>query len=548
MSRPASRRAQSYFTARQLPMSAPYSRGASALTDTITDSFSCCDSPLVEVDQAPCVLDRLLEQTHRRGEERGQYGHHYPSTDKNESVLGHDRRSSITVDAIPTLLPDQVQLASAEQMCTPTSSFSRAFFSPSTSSSSSSSSPSFSVVHSSCSSFYLPDTLPQSWCLDSVFQFNSSSTAGDTLPGQSACGMHGTHSIGVEPSDQPGCEVEPVEPVDQPGIAFNTRVGGGSDITHAMSRCGSVVGEEAGLVLKSSWAGSRKCCHQCKSARMFRSLLSCTRSARIPGHSRRRCSKAYCDRCLARHYGLALAKMTNVAKQAWTCPACLSTCNCCECERQRTAQSGARGAYHTSTLSSFPRRSVHPYGASRYSSSSSDPLSDTAPAGCQIPPSTLVGSVYHGQTQTRTRQQTEHLASSPLYEMLNSPYTPKPVRSDLESDEAADEFAFDMNGYGPDDDKSDWSSLSAPMSSHNSSNPNNALQHNHKRAARTDSERCQDSCSSACTWEQQSSRYAQQLQDLRRQLNQMSREIDQHRLCHHRYHQSTGAEGVSQHP
>lgn len=96
----------------------------------------------------------------------------------------------------------------------------------------------------------------------------------------------------------------------------------------------------AAVVASSSGAGAgaggaKASCHNCKTMREPRLLITCT----VDGESgkRRRCRKRFCGACLMRMYSLDIHRMSAAERESFQCPACLACCVCAACKKRDQA-------------------------------------------------------------------------------------------------------------------------------------------------------------------------------------------------------------------
>ena len=85
----------------------------------------------------------------------------------------------------------------------------------------------------------------------------------------------------------------------------------------------------------ASAGGLKASCHNCKTMREPRLLITCT----VDGESgkRRRCRKRFCGACLMRMYSLDIHRMTAAERDSFQCPACLACCVCAACKKRDQA-------------------------------------------------------------------------------------------------------------------------------------------------------------------------------------------------------------------
>lgn len=127
-------------------------------------------------------------------------------------------------------------------------------------------------------------------------------------------------------------------------------------------------------------------CHQCKTGKPPDSLTHCTNGTiHASGYPhRRRCRKAYCHRCITRHYDAAFPEHP----ASWICFACRQKCNCAKCRNARKRKTMPRiEAYKTYT---------HAPPASYQPVPSRSPMSET-----------LAKNIYSASSLYQTLQQAD---------------------------------------------------------------------------------------------------------------------------------------------
>lgn len=109
-------------------------------------------------------------------------------------------------------------------------------------------------------------------------------------------------------------------------IAFNGGSGNGSATANSNASIASASSRARTEV------GPKQSCHNCKTMRDLKLLLTCT--ADPDSARRRKCRKKFCASCMQRLYGLQIDRMSQAEKEVWICPTCLCVCVCAACKKR----------------------------------------------------------------------------------------------------------------------------------------------------------------------------------------------------------------------